>query len=161
MLQSSGSPRTRDIELAYALLRASLGLNILMHGLARLIAGAGTFARSLVSMFASTPLPAWSVYDFAVAVPFIETLLGALLLIGFKTRWVLIGGCGLLFMLTFGSSLRQDWETTALQLIYTTLYTALLAGIRWNSFSIDMVLQHPSDDCSQCSVSAGSIEESL
>jgi thiosulfate dehydrogenase [quinone] large subunit len=158
MRQNSGSPKNRDIQLAYGLLRATLGLNILMHGVARLLGGAGTFARTLIPMFASTPLPRWSVYDFGIALPFIEAILGAFLLVGLKTRWALISGCGLLFVLTFGSSLRQDWETTALQLIYTALYTALLAGIRWNSISIDLMLQHPSDDCSRCSVSGRSME---
>jgi thiosulfate dehydrogenase [quinone] large subunit len=158
MLPQSAHLKTRDIELAYGLLRATLGLNIFMHGVARLLEGAGTFARALVPMFTSTPLPSWSVYDFGIAVPFIEAFLGALLLVGFRTRWVLTGGCGFLFLLTFGSSLRQDWETTALQLIYTALYTALLAGIRWNSFSVDMVLQNLLGDSS---VSAGSIERSL
>jgi hypothetical protein len=64
----------------------------------------------------------------------------------------------LLFVLTFGSSLRQDWEITALQLIYTVVYTALLAGIRWNWFSMDTLLQRPADDCAPCSGSAGSTE---
>jgi thiosulfate dehydrogenase (quinone) large subunit len=161
MLRNFGSQKNRDIEVAYGLLRATLGLNILMHGVARLLAGAGTFARTLVPMFAGTPLPSWAVYDFGLAVPFIETLLGALLLAGLMTRWALISGCGLLFVLTFGSSLRQDWQTVAVQLFYTAFYTGLLAGIRWNSFSIDMVLQRPSGGCSSCSVSIRSIDGSL
>jgi len=160
MLQNFGSPRHRDIQLAYGLLRATLGLNILMHGLARLLQGAVGYARTLAPMFANTPLPAWSVYAFGVALPFIETLLGLLLILGLKTRWAIVGGCGLLFVLTFGSSLRQDWETTALQLIYTALYTALLASIRWNSFSVDKVLEHPSDHSLPSSFSAGSTEGS-
>jgi hypothetical protein len=102
-------------------------------------------------MFAKAPLPSWSVYVFGVALPFVETLLGLLLLLGLKTRWALVSGCGLLFVLTFGSSLRQDWEITALQLIYTA--TALLAGIRWNWFFIDVMLQRQSDDCAPCSLS--------
>ena len=112
------------------------------------------FARKLVPMFAKAPLPSWSVYVFGVALPFVETLLGLLLLLGLKTRWALVSGCGLLFVLTFGSLLRQDWEITALQLIYTAI--ALLAGIRWNWFFIDVMLQRQSDDCAPCSGSAGS-----
>jgi thiosulfate dehydrogenase [quinone] large subunit len=158
MVKSSRTASKTDGELAYVLLRATLGLNILMHGLSRLLAGTGTFARTLVPMFAKTPLPSWSVYVFGLALPFIETLLGILLLVGLKTRWALVGGCGLLFVLTFGSSLRQDWEITALQLIYTVVYTALLAGIRWNWFSMDTLLQRPADDCAPCSGSAGSTE---
>ena len=156
MLQNFRTPANTDVELPYALLRATLGLNILMHGLARLVGGTGTFARTLVPMFAKTPLPSLSVYGFGVALPFVETLLGLLLLVGLRTRWALVSGCGLLFVLTFGSSLRKDWEITALQLIYTAVYTALLAGIRWNGFSMDRMLQRRWDDCAPCSGSAGS-----
>jgi hypothetical protein len=41
MLKNSRTPTNTDVELAYGLLRAGLGLNIVMHGLARLLAGTG------------------------------------------------------------------------------------------------------------------------
>jgi thiosulfate dehydrogenase [quinone] large subunit len=108
MLNLAVKQKNRDVELAYSLLRATLGLNILMHGIARLLLGPAGFAEKLVGLFTKTPLPSWSVYGF-------------------------------------GSSLHQDWETTALQMIYTALYGALLAGIRWNSFSIDLFLHGPAE----------------
>jgi thiosulfate dehydrogenase (quinone) large subunit len=146
MLNLAVKPKNRDVELAYSVLRATLGLNILMHGIARLLLGPAGFAENLVGLFTKTPLPSWSVYGFGLVLPFIETLLGALLLVGYQTRRALIGGSVLLFALTFGSSLRQDWEITALQLIYTALYGALLASIRWNSFSIDLFLHGPAEN---------------
>lgn len=53
-----------DAVIAYLLLRTTLGLNIFIHGLARLLGGPVAFAHTLVPMFGKTPLPAWSVYAF-------------------------------------------------------------------------------------------------
>jgi hypothetical protein len=43
--------RGRDLELAYALLRMTIGLNICMHGVVRCASGLNRFAESLVTMF--------------------------------------------------------------------------------------------------------------
>ena len=53
-----------DQRLAYALLRMVVGLNLLMHGVSRMLAGPGTFAAKLAGQFAHAPLPAWSVWSF-------------------------------------------------------------------------------------------------
>jgi hypothetical protein len=38
---------TADFPLAYALLRATLGVNIAMHGISRILAGVGVFTAAL------------------------------------------------------------------------------------------------------------------
>jgi thiosulfate dehydrogenase [quinone] large subunit len=69
--------------------------------------------------------------------PSVETLLGALLLIGLRTKPVLIG-CGLLtVVLTFGSALVQDWAATGQQLLYGLVFSALLFMRRYNGWSVD------------------------
>jgi thiosulfate dehydrogenase [quinone] large subunit len=119
--------RTRDVATAYLLLRTTIGLNIFIHGASRILAGASLFAGSLVPMFQKTILPAWSVYGFGLAVPWVEAILGFLVLVGLRTRSALIGGSTLIFVLTFGSTLRQDWESAGLQLIYAGIDAALLS----------------------------------
>ena len=76
----------RDRRLAYALLRMVVGLNLMMHGVSRLLAGSAAFAEKVTAQFAHTPLPASSVWMFAMSLPAIEALLGLLLLIGLRTR---------------------------------------------------------------------------
>lgn len=135
-----------DCAIAFLLLRLTLGLNICMHGLSRLAAGPATFANSLAPMFQNTPLPAWSVHIFGLILPWAEAILGFLLLIGFCTRFVLVLGSLLILVLTFGTTLRQDWSTAGVQLTYAAVYAALLALARWNDYSLDRLLslRHPS-----------------
>jgi thiosulfate dehydrogenase (quinone) large subunit len=126
-----------DERLAYALLRAVVGTNLMMHGVSRMIAGPGEFAAKLVMQFAHVPLPAWSVWAFGLTLPAIEGGLGLLLLIGLRTRAALIAASALIIVLTFGSSLLQDWATVGIQLTYAAVYAALLFLHKYNGWSVD------------------------
>jgi thiosulfate dehydrogenase [quinone] large subunit len=131
----------KSIGMSYALLRIALGLNISLHGFVRWTAGLRSFAESLLPMFQKTPLPGWSVYTFGYVLPIVETLVGASVLFGFQTRRALISGSVLMLVLTFGSTLRQDWPTVGIQLTYSLVYSFLLAGIRFDSYGIDQMLR--------------------
>lgn len=126
-----------DQRTAYALLRIVVGLNLLMHGVARMLVGPETFAAKLVGQFAHAPLPVWSVWGFGMVLPAIEALLGMLLLIGLRTRAALIAGSLLIMVLTFGSALVQDWPAAGLQLTYALVYSALLFLLQYNGWSLD------------------------
>lgn len=128
--------RDRDYELAHLVLRAIVGVNIFGHGLVR-IGSAGAFADALTRDFASTPLPSWSVRLFALALPFLEFAVGLLVLLGFRLREALLAGAAIIAALTFGSTLRQQWEIVGFQLIYGLAYAALLAGARHARFTLD------------------------
>src|SRR5579863_7377124 len=125
---------SRSVALPYALLRIALGLNICMHGIVRWATGLRSFAESLVPMFQKTPMPPWSVYSFGYLLPIVEATVGACILFGFQTRHALISGAVLMLVLSFGSTLRQDWPTVGIQLTYSVVYSLLLAGIRFNSY---------------------------
>jgi thiosulfate dehydrogenase [quinone] large subunit len=129
-----------DLTRAYSLLRLTLGLNICFHGVVRWAAGLSSFAHSLLPMFQKTPLPAWSVYGFGLALPVLETFIGAALAVGFRTRTVAFAGALLMLVLTFGSTLRQDWPTVGIQLTYSFIYCALIAGARFDGYCLDRVL---------------------
>jgi thiosulfate dehydrogenase [quinone] large subunit len=133
-------PKPQDIAVAYLLLRATIGLNIFIHGLSRLLMGLTVFADSLVPMFAKTFLHGWSVYAFGLVLPWVETILGILLLLGFRTRIGLVGSSALLFVLTFGTSIRQDWNTVGLQLIYAAIFAGLLAYREDDVYSLDILM---------------------
>lgn len=130
----------QDFRIAYLLLRATLGLNILLHGVSRILSGPTTFAHALIPMFAQTPLPSGFVYVFGIVLPWAEAALGLHTLIGLKTRWALVLGSLLILTLTFGATLRQDWESAGLQLIYSGIYAGLLAFRQYNRFSLDALL---------------------
>jgi thiosulfate dehydrogenase [quinone] large subunit len=146
ILNAPSKSRRRGPALAFLLLRLTLGLNICMHGVSRLAAGPAAFANSLIPIFQNTPLPAWSVHIFGLILPWAEAILGFLLLIGFCTSVALLAGSLLILVLTLGTTLRQDWSTAGVQLIYAAVYAALLALGRWNDYSLDRLLslRHPS-----------------
>jgi len=130
-------PRNGDITRAYVLLRVTLGLNIFLHGAVRWTKGLHSFAESLVPLFAKTPLPPWSVFDFGYVIPILEALVGAAVLFGLQTRRALQAGSILILILMFGSSLREDWSTVGIQLTYSVVYCILIAGVRFDGFGID------------------------
>ena len=130
-------PWNRDITRAYVLLRVTLGLNICLHGVVRWIKGLHSFAESLVPLFAKTPLPPWSAFDFAYVLPILEALVGAAVQFGLQTRSALQAGSALMLVLMFGSSLREDWPTVGIQLTYSVVYCILIAGAQFDGFGID------------------------
>src|SRR5258708_38266295 len=89
MLRQMEAQAPRDRKVAYLMLRFTLGLSILMHGLVRL-PHLSAFADGLVKLFAETPLPAAMVRPFGVSLVPIETIVGLLILVGLWTPWSLL-----------------------------------------------------------------------
>jgi thiosulfate dehydrogenase [quinone] large subunit len=88
-------------------------------------------------MFQNTVLPTAVVAPFGYALPWLEAGLGLLIIIGFRTREALVAGALLMLALTFGTALRQDWDVAGVQLLYSAVYAALIAALRYNSLSVD------------------------
>ena len=82
----------------------------------------------------SRPGPSTS---FALSLPWVETLVGVGVLLGVTTQWWYVAGLLEIAALTFGTTLRQDWESAGLQLTYAFIYAALLATREYNTLSID------------------------
>lgn len=140
MITTTGSSFVNQ-RLAYGVFRFTLGINILVHGVGRLIGpGVEAFATKTSSEFAGTPLPPGLVHIFLVVLPFAEGILGALITVGLLTRCALTLGGLLIAALVFGTSLRSDWTTVGIQMIYAITYYLLLRNIADNRFSIDALL---------------------
>jgi len=124
--------------LGYVVLRVCLGFAFMMHGVARIFFGHfHPYLSEYTNRFVGSPLPLFVARDFLAVLPFIEALLGFLLLIGLATRSALCC-CGLIMLcLLFGTCLRQDWSGAQTQLIYTFLFAYLLMNIGWNGWSVD------------------------
>lgn len=133
--------RALDRELAYAVFRLTLGINILVHGAGRIFGpGADAFAATTAVEFAKTPLPAGMVHAFLFVVPFAELVLGVLTTLGLLTRWALTLGGLLIAALVFGTAMRSDWNTVSVQMIYAITYYFLLVHRSSNRFSLDALL---------------------
>ena len=137
------SENDRNGSYAYVLLRLMLGVNLAVHGLSRILAGPAAFASTLVHTFSTTLLPAPLVYAFGISLPWAEAAIGLLILLGLIRLPALLAGGAMLVALTFGSTLRQDWQSAGLQLIYALVYAALLAFLHYDRYALDLVLWHP------------------
>ena len=139
--ESVVSLRFSDTVVAYTILRVSFGLNIMLHGVSRLLAGHAAFLTYLNHYFEKTSIiPASSLPAFASVLPWVETTLGLLLVLGIATRFSLIVGAIVITCLVIGTNLAQDWVVSGLQLIYAFLYYYLLAHFKENLLSVDGVL---------------------
>src|SRR6266545_4635006 len=99
---------TNHRELAYSLLRATLGVIFLFAGIGKFMGGLGNFAGGMNQQF-SGKLPAALVLPFAYVLPLAEVTLGLLILLGLFTTLALALS-GLLFIaLTFGTVMLGDF----------------------------------------------------
>ncbi len=111
---------------AYALLRLLLGVNFFGHGFIRIYNGVPAFANGMVAHMSSPLLPAPLVHAFALAVPWIEIILGTLLILAVLTRASLTAAMIFMILLTIGVTIKQDWPTAGLQLVYGFVIFSLL-----------------------------------
>lgn len=139
--RSGGWLGLSDFQLAYALFRITLGVNIFGHGAMRIVTDHGAYLGVWVteqgSAFEGTLLPMWSVHAFLYTLPFIEVVLGALTALGLKTRHALVGGTVMMFVLILGNLSRMAWETVGNNMVYVLYYSLMIAAIRFNRVALD------------------------
>jgi uncharacterized membrane protein YphA (DoxX/SURF4 family) len=99
-----------NVARAWALLfaRLALGLIFFMAGAWKVFQlGPLEHARKYFLPFADTFLPIWSLWFVGVAVPMVELIAGALLILGFRTREALVSLGFVLVIVTFGHLLHE------------------------------------------------------
>ena len=88
--------------------RLVLGLIFFMAGVMKVFQlGPLEHARKYFLPFADTFLPIWSLWATGVAIPFIELIAGALVILGLRTRDALIALGSVLAIVTFGHLLHD------------------------------------------------------
>ncbi len=107
-----------------------MGLNLTIHGTARIRRRPACLRRIPGEHLSHDALPARSVMIFGLSMPWVEAATGQLLLLGLLTRATLIASFLTLLALTFDTTLRQDWEIAGTQLIYAVIYAALCLPAR-------------------------------
>ncbi|TVR27275.1 MAG: hypothetical protein EA390_14025 [Balneolaceae bacterium] len=125
-----------DRQMGFALLRIMLGINMLGRSLVR-IPQLDSFAAGMADNFADTFLPGSFVYIYAFIIVLTEAVIGALLILGWKTRWALLTMGILLITLAFGQILQQNFGTVANILIYAIAVSFLLFNTKYDHFGVD------------------------
>src|SRR6476659_8315512 len=146
MTQQELTRPTAGIDRAWAILfaRLFLGLIFFMAGVMKVFQlGPLNHARKYFLPFADTFLPIWSLWAVGIAIPFIELICGALVILGLRTRDALIAlGC-VLVIVTFGHLLHDALFNFSGHVIPRL---ALLLFVLWcpredDRFSLDYLLK--------------------
>ena len=125
---------------AYLLVRLTIGMSMLGHGLVR-IPKLSAFSEGMVANFEGSLLPAILVRPFSLALPFMEFIIGLLLLVGFKTKLFSQAGGILMVVLIFGTSLIENWSALPSQMIHASFFIVLLQFIVSNDMALDGYLK--------------------
>jgi thiosulfate dehydrogenase (quinone) large subunit len=132
--------KQKTIELAYLILRLTMGVNMFTHGVARLL-DIDKFNGWLISQFSNTILPEFIVSISSYVIPFVELIIGILLILGLFTSRALLVGALLIVALVFGSGLQENWNVMSSQMIYAIFFFILSYLIELNRFSLDRVIE--------------------
>jgi thiosulfate dehydrogenase (quinone) large subunit len=128
--------KQKTIELAYFILRLTMGVNMFTHGVARLL-DLEKFNMWMTRQFSDTILPEFLVSLSSYMIPFAELIIGVLLILGLFTSRALLVGALLITVLVFGSGLQENWNVMSSQMIYAIFFFILSYLIELNRFSLD------------------------
>lgn len=124
-------------EIAYVLLRVTMGVMFFFFGLGKFGRGLSEVSAGFGERFAESPLPNALAEAFGFVLPFIEVILGVLLILGLFTRTALVVAAVLMIVLVFGTVLEPSPETVAHNVTYAFVIFALLWLSDHNRYSVD------------------------
>src|SRR5882672_995736 len=120
--------RQRSWALLFA--RLVLGLIFFMAGFWKVFQlGPLQHARKYFLPFADTFLPVWSLWAVGVAIPFVELIAGALVILGLRVREALIALGFVLAIVTFGHLLKEplyEFHTHVIPRLALLLFVLML-----------------------------------
>ena len=123
--------------------RLVLGLIFFMAGFWKVFQlGPLQHARKYFLPFADTFLPVWSLWAVGVAIPFVELIAGALVILGLRTREALIALGFVLAIVTFGHLLKEplyEFHTHVIPRLALLLFVLMLPRAD-DLFSLDHFL---------------------
>ena len=122
-------------ELGFLVARIGLGVNLFFHGVVRTPILAG-FVQTMETKFAESMLPIFLVRPMAYAIPFIELVVGLMLILGIATRYALLGAALQMLVLIIGCCFVQDWGPINSQMFLLALAAFLIANLDLNRWTI-------------------------
>lgn len=121
-------------------MRLPVALSLLGHGLVRL-PKLHAFSEWMTGTMENSFIPSVLVMILSYVLPFIELILGILLLIGYQTRYSIYTGLALMGILIFGSTSIENWEAIEAQLIHAVYLFALMWYMEKNIVNNNAVKQ--------------------
>jgi thiosulfate dehydrogenase (quinone) large subunit len=117
--------------MAVALARWCVGMILLVSGIGKFSMGVGSFAQMLIPMYEKTWLPASLVAAYGHAIPFLEVVLGAFLILGLCRNVTLFVAGAFFITLTFGQIvLAMAGKMESIAVVFQNMvYTFFAAGL--------------------------------
>ena len=122
--------------VSYLMVRLGIGISMLGHGLVR-IPKLKAFSEGMINNFQDSLLPEFLLIPFSYALPFVEFLLGVLLIIGWQTKRAAIVGGFLMLALITGTSLIENWSALPSQMIHLLFFVVVYEFNKANAFALD------------------------
>jgi len=132
-------------QTAFALLRITMGVNVLGHGLVR-FSKLNRFRDWMVTTFQDSLIPSFAVTAWGSVLPFLEFGIGLLLILGLFTYRASIAGAIVIIILLFGSCLIENWDWAGMQMIYGLFFYFLIFNVEKNSWSIDNLIRKKNEN---------------
>lgn len=132
--------KAKSKNVAYALLRITIGINLLAHGMVR-IPKISSFKEWMVDFYKDSLLPSAITGTFATTLPFVEFAIGALLILGLFTYRTSIAGAILIMLLIFGAAMVEQWEWVGFQMIYALFFFYLIGNYEHNTITIKNLIK--------------------
>lgn len=124
--------------LSFVFIRLGIGISLFGHGLVR-IPKLNAFSNGMVSNFSQSYLPGQLVMPFSLTLPFLELVIGLLLIIGWKTKLAGISGAILMLVLMFGTTMIENWGALPSQMIHLLFLVLVYEFHEKNSFAVDRI----------------------
>ena len=137
--------KTTPQQMAYILLRITMGVNFLGHGLVR-FSKLDVFRDWMVGAFQNSILPSFAVTAWGSVLPFLEFGIGLLLILGLFTYRASIAGALVIITLILGSTLIENWDWAGMQMIYGLFFYFLISNIDKNTWAIDNLIKKNNDN---------------
>ena len=134
-LKASGS--LTNLQIGYVFFRVFVGANLFLHGFTRILTGVSAWALPEAVTFTDTFIPMSLVHIALYMIPYVQIFLGTCIVLGKYTRWALLGGLCLFFLLLFGHTVRQNWSGAHIVMHYGLYYWILLALLSQNRLALD------------------------
>lgn len=123
-------------QLAFVLLRITMGINFFGHGAVRL-PKIPKLREGMMEMFKGSVLPEPLVYGFGTVLPIAEFVIGILLILGLYTKNALAAGAIVMIILIFGSCMIERFDNAGGQMLYALMYFFLIFYLEYNHLSLD------------------------
>lgn len=123
-------------EFSYALLRAALGLNVLIHGIIHLTQSDISSAAQALKVGGPAFFGALVRFGAYLAAP-AEIIFGMMIFAGFFTRLSLSAGACFTVLFMSVKCFQQHWTSAGLQMIYILFYYLLIDRLSDNRLSVD------------------------